>query len=112
DRETNARSVSANLHLSGIVLGAVEQVDFSVANDGAGIEGVQRFPVNRSSSDRILEGGVFEWADDGLGVGRTLEGVESPGVVGVTGTKGGGPSRHADEGSDCRWQHGYSEEPW
>ncbi len=65
--EAKARGVHPDLHGAGIVFGTVENEDFSVADDGGGIEGVEGLPVGRLGKKRIGEGRSCVGKDDGSG---------------------------------------------
>ena len=65
----------ADLHGAGVVLGAVEDVDLALADDGGGVEGVERLPVNWGMGDWIGKGGEFVGGDYGGG-DRPAEGAE------------------------------------
>ena len=72
--EAEAGGVFADLHLAGVVFGAVEDVDLVVADDGGGVEGVERLPVDGGFGDGVGEEGGFVGGDDG-GVGGAGEGA-------------------------------------
>ncbi len=77
--EAEARGVVADLHLAGVVFGAVEDEDLAVANDGGRVEGVEGLPADGSFGDGVVEEGGFVGRDDGSVEGAG-EGAYLPGV--------------------------------
>ena len=67
----------ADLHLAGVVFGAVEDEDLAVANDCSGVEGVKGFPMDGSFGDGVVEEGGFVGRDDGSVEGAG-EGADLP----------------------------------
>ena len=67
----------ADLHLAGVVFGAIEDDDLAVADDGGGIEGVEGLPVDGGFGDGVVEEGGFVGSDDGSVEGAG-EGADLP----------------------------------
>ena len=72
--EAETRGVEADAHFAGVVFSAVENDHLAGADDGGGIEGVERFPLDGLVEDGVEEGGRGDGADDGLGVRWAGEG--------------------------------------
>src|SRR6185503_10554323 len=74
--QAEAGGVLADLHFAGVVFCSVEDVDFAVADDGGGVEGVERLPVDGGFADGVVEEGGFVGGDDrradGAGEGADL----------------------------------------
>ena len=53
--QAKAGRVHADGHGPGVVLGAIQHIDFSQAHDGGRVESMERLPVHRFVGDRISE---------------------------------------------------------
>src|SRR4051794_11104863 len=74
--------MESNLHLTAVVLGAVEDINFPVADDGGGIERMQRFPADGSASHGAVKQRVLVRRDHGVAAGGTRERSKLPTACG------------------------------
>ncbi len=100
-RESHARSVAADFHLAGIILSAIQHVNFSVTNYRARVERVQGFPVHRFLINWVLKDRILERADDRLSVRRTVKGDQGPSRVRISGAHRNRQSQYTCQRAAC-----------
>jgi hypothetical protein len=72
--------VEADLHLTCIVFGAVQDVDLIVADDGSWVEGMEDLPTNGGFGDGVREERGTVGCDD-RGVVGACEGADLPTIL-------------------------------